>query len=104
MRVSTVSIFLSALVLCGATAGGASAQTAADRTMEQYTCKDVMREAGDNREVAIAFLHGYLLGKSGTSKFNVEALEKQTDAFVDQCLDNPQGKAEEVMAKIKNAK
>ena len=60
-------------------AGAARAQTATDRAVELFTCKDVMREPNTSREVAIAFLHGYLLGKSGGSKFNVEALEKQTN-------------------------
>ena len=53
------------------------------------------------RSVAIAFLHGYLLGKSGGSKFNVEILERQTNAFIEECLDNPQSRAEDVMAKLK---
>ena len=37
----------------------APAQTATDRTVELFTCKDVMREPNTSREVAIAFLHGY---------------------------------------------
>src|SRR3954454_20597712 len=72
----------------------AAAQTATDRTVELFTCKDVMREPNTSREVAIAFLHGYLLGKSGGSKFNVEKLEVQTNAFIEECLDNPQSRAE----------
>src|SRR5437899_11788678 len=59
-------------------ANSAQAQTASDRVIESFTCKDVMREPNTHREIAIAFLHGYLLGKSGTSKFNVDALESQT--------------------------
>lgn len=79
----------------------AAAQTATDRSVELFTCKDVMREPNTSREVAIAFLHGYLLGKSGGSKFNVEILEGQTNAFIEECLDNPQSKAADVMAKLK---
>jgi hypothetical protein len=79
----------------------AAAQTETDRAVELFTCKDVMREPNTSREVAIAFLHGWLLGKSGGSKFNVEVLEKQTSAFIEECLDNPQGKAADVMAKLK---
>lgn len=71
------------------------------RTVEQYLCKDVVRENGANRDVAIAFLHGYILGKSGSSKFDLEVLHKQTDDFIEQCLDNPAQKAVDVMAKIK---
>lgn len=72
-------------------------QDAGDRTVEQYACKDVMRESGGNRDVAIAFLHGFMLGQSGGSAFNVEALRKQTDAFIERCLDNPGLKAIEAM-------
>ena len=91
-----------AIVVVGIlTAGSAQAQSQADRTIEQYKCKDVMREPDGNRAVAIAFLHGYLLGKSGDSKFNVEVLEKQTDSFIEQCLDSPQAMAEDVMLKLK---
>lgn len=33
-----------------------------------------MREGGSQRDAAIAFLHGFILGKSGSSKFNLEEL------------------------------
>lgn len=80
----------------------AAAQDTGARTVEQYTCKDVMRESGSSRETAIAFLHGFLLGKSGSNEFNLEALAKQTDAFIDQCLDNPVEKAMDAMMKVKS--
>ena len=73
------------------------AQDTGDRTIEQFACKDVMRDSGTNRDVAIAFLHGYLVGKSGSSKFNLEALKKQSDLFIDRCLDNPGEKAVDAM-------
>jgi hypothetical protein len=31
----------------------------------------------------------------------VETLETQTNAFIEQCLDNPQSKAVDVMTKLK---
>ena len=97
IKLGTLAIMLAG----GLAVSSAQAQGQPDRTVEQFKCKDVMREPDQNREVAIAFLHGFLLGKSGDSKFNVEILEKQTDAFIDQCLDNPQAKAEDVMLKLK---
>jgi len=78
------------------------AQDAKDRTVEQYTCRDVMRESGANRDVVIAFLHGFLLGKSGSSKFNLDVLRKQSDDFIERCLDNPAEKAVEAAAKVKS--
>jgi HdeA/HdeB family protein len=99
MRGKTV-LYASAL-LSGLVASSAVFAEPQPRTIEQYLCKDVIRESGDNRDVAIAFLHGYLLGKSGSSKFDLEALHKQTDDFIEQCLDNPAQKAVDVMAKVK---
>jgi hypothetical protein len=99
--ISKVSFF-GAAILCGLLAANAvPAQDNADRAVEQYTCKDILREGGSNREVAIAFLHGFLLGKSGASKFNIGVLTKQTDDFVDRCLDSPNQKAVDVMMKVK---
>jgi len=80
----------------------AAAQNANDRKVEDYTCKDIMREGGTSRDTAIAFLHGFLLGKAGQSTFNLEMLTKQTDAFIDQCLDNPSDKAMDAMIKTKS--
>jgi hypothetical protein len=84
-----------------AVAGPGYAQGDAERTIGQYTCKDVMHERGANRDVAIAFVHGYLLGKSNGTKFNIDTLQKQTDAFVDHCLDNPKDNALETMINVK---
>jgi hypothetical protein len=78
------------------------AQDTKDRVVEQYSCKDVMRESGANRDVVIAFLHGFLLGKSGSSKFNVDALRKQSDDFIERCLDNPGEKAVDAASKVKS--
>jgi hypothetical protein len=56
---------------------------------------------GAPREVAIAFMHGYLLAKTGATKFNLTALSKQTDDFVDRCLENTNEKAMDAMMKVK---
>ena len=82
--------------------GPASAQQDMSRTIEQYACKDVMRENGTNRDVAIAFLHGFLLGKSSGSKFDLDKLHNQTNEFIERCLDNPTENAVEVMSKVKS--
>ena len=82
-------------------AGPAGAQEPGERTIEQYKCKDVMRESGSNRDVAIAFLHGFLTGKSGSSKFNVDAIHKQTNAFIERCLDNPNQTALDAMLSVR---
>ena len=87
-------------VLFGLGLAWASAQNADTRTVDQYSCKDVMREHGDNRDVTIAFLHGFLLGKSGSASFDIDALHKQTSTFIEYCLDHPTEKAIDAMAKL----
>ena len=95
------SIALGALILSGLGVNLAAAQSTNTRTTDQYTCKDIMREHGDNRDVTIAFLHGFLLGKSGSASFDIDVLHKQTSAFIEYCLDHPGEKAVDAMAKIK---
>jgi hypothetical protein len=90
-----------AAMMFAASATAAGAQPHADRTIEQYNCKDVMRDSGSNRDVAIAFLHGYLLGKSGSSGFNLDVLARQTDDFIERCLSNPEEKAADAMMMVK---
>ena len=87
-------------IAIGLSAAPLSAQETNERTIDQYLCKDVLREAS-NRDVAVAFLHGYLLGRSGGSKFNVQVLREQTDKFIDSCLDHPGDKAVDVMTRVK---
>lgn len=91
---------LCAVILLTGSAVPASAQNSKDRTIEQFFCKDIMRDSGANRDVAIAFLRGFLLGKSGSTKFNVDVLHKQSEDFIEYCLTNPNEKAMDAMAKI----
>lgn len=91
-------LYVLSLLLAAETA---LAQVDKNRTIEQYECKDVIRDSGANRDVAIAFLHGFLLGKSGGSSFDLAALHKQSDAFIERCLDNPKEKAVNAMSAVK---
>jgi hypothetical protein len=43
-----------------------------------------------------------MLGKSGSSNFDIDALHKQTSDFIEYCLDNPSAKAVDAMSKIKS--
>ncbi len=94
-------IVIATTVVVVAVLSAVTAQAANTRTIDQYTCKDVMREHGGNRDVTIAFLHGFLLGKSGNGTFDIDALHKQTSDFIEYCLDNPSAKAVDAMSKIK---
>ena len=99
MTIARNTILLGSFVLL---LGPAAAQDPKDRTIEQYLCKDVVRESGVDRDVAVAFLHGYLLGKSGSAKFNLDVLHRQSNAFIERCLDNPSERAVDAMSKVRN--
>jgi hypothetical protein len=100
MRPSYRAAVLCAAILLTGSMAPVSAQDSKDRTIEQFSCKDVMRNSGANRDVAIAFLRGFLLGKSGGTKFNLDVLHKQSEDFIERCLSNPDEKAMDAMAKI----
>jgi hypothetical protein len=100
MKPTQMAAALGAAVLLAGVIAPVSAQVNKDRTVEQYSCKDIMRESGANRDVAIAFLRGFMLGKSGSTKFNLDVLHKQSDDFIERCLTNPDEKAMDAMAKI----
>jgi hypothetical protein len=97
MKHSHALVSLFALGLAGVSTLPAFAQP---RSVDSITCKDVMR-TGDDRDVTIAFLHGFLLAKTGGANIDVEAMAAQTDAFVERCLDNPAEKAIDAMTAVK---
>ena len=99
MRTLRTASVIAALVCIAASSAGA--QDNQNRTVDQYKCRDVMRESGPDRDIAIAFLHGFLLGKSGNQNFNLDALHKQTKTFIESCLSNPNDRAVDTMMTVK---
>ena len=84
---------LVAVVTIGALSlGGANAyaeEAPSPKDLKSYVCKDVMRMAGEDREIALALLHGYMLGKKNKTQFITEELAETTDNFIEHCLDHP---------------
>jgi len=77
-----------ALSLAGANAAAAEGQRT-QQDLAAFSCKEIMRLSGTDRDVALALAHGYVLGKKGTTQYEVEALTQLTDNFIDYCLDHP---------------
>jgi len=71
----------------------AADEPSVQKDLSTFQCKDVMRLSGSERENALALVHGYRLGKMGTTEYDIEALSDLTDRFIDYCLDNPNDKA-----------
>jgi hypothetical protein len=81
-------------------AADAAENAGEERDFGAQTCKDVMRLSGNDRDISLAFAHGYVLGKKGTTRYNVDALAQITDQFIDYCLDNPDENALQSFEKL----
>ncbi len=69
--------------------------------LNSLICKDVMILSGSDRDTTIAFIHGYLLGKSGSSKVDdLDKLTDTTEAFLNKTLDEPNAKAVATMESL----
>jgi hypothetical protein len=94
---------LTAAVTSALFVGGSAAlaeEPSNKKDLSEFLCKDVMRLSGSERENALALLHGYRLGKLGTTQYQIEVLSELTDRFIDHCLDNPNDKALETFEKL----
>ncbi len=96
------SFFLSAgLVAMTCAMGLSSVQPAqaqeSTRDINTIVCRDVVRMSGDDRDIAMAFLDGYVLGTSGSAEFEVEVLYAASDSLIEHCLDNPDDVAVEIL-------
>ncbi len=83
--------------------GSLSAFAADSSDMQDFSvkkCKDVMRMSGRDRDIALAFVHGYRLGKMGKTQYSVDALAQITDKFTEHCLDNPGDNALQSFEKV----
>lgn len=78
-------------ILAALLAVPASAQE--DDSLDALSCKQVMLMSGLDRDTTIAFIHGYLSHKRGDKAIDLEVIEAANEIFLDQCLDNPTGKA-----------
>ena len=97
-RVLAVAVTFTMLCLGGSTAfAGELSET---KDLKDYKCKDVMILSGEDREIAIALAHGYMLGKKNTTVYVPEVLGVATDKFMDYCLDHPADNALEVFEKF----
>jgi hypothetical protein len=90
---------IAAMSVVGATALAAEED---QRDFSTNLCKDVMRMSGAERDLSLAFAHGYVLGKKGTTKFDIRALQEITDQFISYCLDHPQENALKTFERIAN--
>ena len=97
-RLSTFIIIATAICLSMAITSVAQDKTTHD--LNDLFCKDIMRLSGSDRDIAMAALHGFMLGKKGTTTYNPEQLAEATDQFIEYCLDNPTAKVLDAFSKF----
>ncbi|MEM1021896.1 MAG: HdeA/HdeB family chaperone [Sphingomonadales bacterium] len=56
-------------------------------------CRDMLLMSGLDRDVGIAFMHGYIVGQMGDTVIYPEKLTASVGAFLDTCLDDPNANA-----------
>lgn len=94
---------LATVTIAALSLGGVSAvaETPSNTTdLNTYLCKDVLRTSGEDRVIALALLHGYQLGKKNTTLFETGVLSRQSDDYIEYCLDHPSEKALQAFEKI----
>ena len=84
-----VTAALAGLCSTGLSAVAADPPGSSEMDLGSSSCKEVMRMSGAERDLALAFVHGYMLGKKGTTRYDIEKLSAITDRFLDYCLDHP---------------
>ena len=55
----------------------------------KMTCKELMSGNDTDREVGVAYYHGFLAGKANRHELDVYAAGALTDKVKDYCLSNP---------------
>ncbi|WP_163341022.1 HdeA/HdeB family chaperone [Desulfopila sp. IMCC35008] len=55
----------------------------------ELTCKELMRGNDSDREIGLAFYHGFLAGKKNNQTLDLHAAFLLTDSVKDYCLSNP---------------
>ncbi len=60
---------------------------------------DILLAAGDERDLAIMFIQGYFVGKTGKTTYDSNKIAEATDRFLDLCIDGPNSKVIATMAK-----
>lgn len=91
---------IAALCFASMNAVAAEPANAAEKDIKTSTCKDVMRLSGEDRDISLAFVHGYVLGKKGATRYNIDVLAGVTDRFIDYCLDHPNENALQAFEKL----
>lgn len=85
-----VAVLLAAFPLATFAEQDAPEPAAPTLDIEGMTCRYLLTAGGTERDLLMAFFHGYFAGKAGPdAEHDVEKMADRTDAVVAWCVDNP---------------
>lgn len=69
----------------------ATADNEAARTLPvaTLTCRDLLQASGQQRDLLLALMHGYVAGKKGLQSVDTVDMSFATDRVVDHCIEAP---------------
>jgi hypothetical protein len=91
-----VSIFLTLPMMSFAEENAAASDMA---DANDYTCREILLANGEERDLAIMFLQGFYVGKSGKTTVDRNKLADATDILLDMCIADPDSKVLGTMEK-----
>jgi hypothetical protein len=95
LRFVSASLAVTAMIGLSAATPATAQEEPAD--VAGLLCKEVMILSGPDRDTTIAFIHGYILGKAGSSTVDLDKLTDATEAFLNNCVEAPNANAIETM-------
>ena len=72
--------------------------------LDQLDCRTLLRISGDDRSYTLLYLHGFVSGKTGQLRLDVQTMSEVTDRVIDHCIDNPSDKLLPVFEKQRMAR
>jgi len=89
------------ILILGAVLAATPALAEEGKTVDigKLTCKELMSGNDSDREIGMAFYHGFLTGKKNNMVINLHEMSAKTDRVKDYCLSNPTGTVMDAFAK-----
>lgn len=53
------------------------------------TCREMLKMDGEEQQLTLVFLHGFMSGKAGMTEVDGPALMEATETIKDRCIDAP---------------
>jgi hypothetical protein len=95
-----IHVFVLGVSLLALPAWGQEAKPAEQKLdIGKMTCKELMAGNDTDREVGLAYFHGFVAGTKNQQNLDINATAAQTDRVKDYCLSNPTSTVLDAFAK-----